>query len=136
MTRIRIPLALGCLVAALWLGGDWRDARRVHQAQDAIAGGRLVDAERLAASASGPGVAAEAARTRAIVALRLGDLAGAQRAIAEALKTAPNDWALRRDDAVLLLRSGDRRGARAQIRRALALNPRMPLPDGFVAPGS
>lgn len=132
MTRFRIPVALGCLVVAVWLAGSWRDARRVHRAQDAIAAGRLLDAERLAAAASGSSVAVEAARTRAVVALRLGDLARAQRDIAAALKRAPNDWALHRDDAVLLLRSGDRQGARAQIRRALELNPRMTLPDGFV----
>ncbi|UTI62599.1 hypothetical protein NBH00_14650 [Paraconexibacter antarcticus] len=119
-------------MAAVWLAGNWREARHLHQAQDAVASGRLVDAARLAASASGPMVDVDARRTQAIVALRSGDLAGAQRDIETALRTAPNDWALRRDDAVLLLRLGARSAARAQMRRALALNPRMPLPGGFV----
>lgn len=77
-------------------------------------------------------IRARAARANARAALLTGDLAGAERGLTRAATWAPNDWAVQRDLAVVLLRAGHRRDARVAIRRALALNPRLELPPGFV----
>ncbi len=62
-----------------------------------------------------------------------GRLREARAALERAVRRAPNDWVLRRDLAIVLLAAGARARARASLRRARALNPRMALPDGFVA---
>lgn len=109
------------------MASGWRDEHRLTQA---------ADAQRLAASASSPSSAARAARLQAEAALQQGDVPAAERAVARALRAAPNDWSLYRDQAVLLQRLGDRPGARGAIGRALGLNPRMVLPSGFSRPFS
>jgi Flp pilus assembly protein TadD len=53
-------------------------------------------------------------------------------AFSQALRRDPNDWALHRDYGQVLLQLGRREKAQARMRRALALNPRMRLPPGFV----
>jgi len=53
-------------------------------------------------------------------------------AFSEAARHSPNDWVLQRDYAIVLRELGKRAKARARMQRALALNPRMALPRGFL----
>jgi Flp pilus assembly protein TadD len=136
VTRLRIPLALCCLLGALWMASALRGEHRLSQAGDTLSAGQSAEARRLAASATGPAVASRAARITAEAALQQGDLAGAERAVEQALRSAPNDWSLHRDRAVLLLRLGRSEAARRAFGRALALNPHMVLPPHFSRPYS
>ena len=126
-----MPLALGCLLLAVYLGVAQRDAAKVDEANRLGVEGRFADAERAARSASRPPARD---RGRLVVAYALRDqgrLAEASRAFAAAARADPNNWALHRDHAVVLLRLGDRRQARRTMTRALELNPRMRLPPPF-----
>jgi Flp pilus assembly protein TadD len=73
-----------------------------------------------------------AQRVRAFGALQLADVATAERELQRAVRSAPNDWSLRLGHAVVLRRLNRRAAARNEFERALALNPRLTPPVGFV----
>jgi Flp pilus assembly protein TadD len=131
---LRIAAVVACLAASAWSLALLRDERRLDDAQQAVVEGRFGDAERLAASTSGPTIGARASRTAAEAAYHQGDLRGAERAMRTAVREAPSDWATHRDHAVVLGRLGNRSAAASEIAQAIALNPRMELPPGFARP--
>lgn len=121
-----------CIALAVYLGLAQRDESRLEDANRLGLSGDLRGAVR-AAGEVGDGPAR--ARADAVAAYALaaqGRSADAVPAFSRALRHAPNDWALHRDYGQVLLRLGLREKAQARMRRALALNPRMTLPPGFV----
>ncbi len=133
MIAARLPfiaLALACAVLGVWLAGASGDEARLERAGDDITAGR--NAEALAELKALDGEAAErAAALRGYARIGAGRLQRAQADLRAAVQRDPNNWLLQRDYAVVLLRAGERSRAKARMSRALALNPRMALPDGF-----
>ena len=129
---VSVLAAAACLALGGYLALAQRSESRLEQASDALAAGRPAAAldklDGLAGTAAG-----RASALRAQGHIAQGDLRAARRELRAAILRAPNDWVLRRDDAVVLLALGRRSPARREMRRALALNPRMELPPGFVA---
>lgn len=101
-------------------------------AERALSRGRAEVAVRLARDVDGQLRSARALRIVALAELQVGDLSAAERAAALAARAAPDDWARRYDHAVLLGRLGRRPAAAREMAAAIALNPRLPLPIGFV----
>jgi Flp pilus assembly protein TadD len=130
--RIRALLALACLAGAAFLLGPLHQERELHRADQALAAGRTADAIALTGGLDRRSVQDRAQRVRSIGALQLGDVVTAERELRRAVRAAPNDWSLRLDRAVLLRRLGRRAAARREYERALALNPRLTPPVGFV----
>jgi Flp pilus assembly protein TadD len=130
--RIRVLLALACLAGAAFLLAPLRQERELHRADQALGAGRTATAIALTRGLDRRSVQDRAQRVRWIGALQLGDVVTAERELRRAVKTAPNDWSLRLDHAVLLRRLDRRADARSEFERALALNPRLTPPLGFV----
>jgi Flp pilus assembly protein TadD len=124
--------ALACLLTAGYLGLHSRDESRVRRANELGSDNRLADAIREARRVSRAPASLRALAVEAKAATLLGDNRAAGRALVEALDRDPSNWQLHRDRAIVLLRTGDRRRARREMSRALALNPKMDLPRGFV----
>ena len=128
---VAMPLALGCLLVALYLGFAQRDAAHVDEANRLGVEGRFAEAERAARSAERPPARDRGKLVLAYALRDQGRLEEAARAFAQAARADPNSWTVHRDHAVVLLRLGDRPGARRAMARALELNPRMRLPSPF-----
>ncbi len=125
-------VALAAIVAALYLADAAQDAQRVERAERLIVDGRPAAALDEIDGVTGRPAGARALSLRAAELSDGGDIVAALDAYRRAAERAPDDWAVRRDWAVLLLSVGQRGGAQAQMDRALALNPRLELPPGFV----
>jgi Flp pilus assembly protein TadD len=125
-----LAAAVCCAACAFWLGGQAIEAGRIHQANDLGLQGRPAAALAKATGAS------RGARIRAVAAAQLGRFDEADRALRQAIDRAPNDWSAHRDRAVLLQQLGRTAPAAAELSRALALNPRLRLPAGFVIDSS
>ena len=134
-TRARLPyLALAALCAAIGMylalsrGGE----ARLKRAGEDVRAGRheqaLTELDGLGGQAAGR---AAALRGYAYVGRRQYERGAAE--LSAAARRAPNDWLAQRDYAIVLRRLGRRARARARMQRALALNPRMALPAGFLA---
>ena len=127
-----VGIALVCAVLGVYLAVSSRNEVRLGQARADVAAGR--DAQALAElEGLGGESARRAASLRGTVYLRRGRLARARVEFEAATRRDPNNWVLQRDYAIVLLRGGERQEARERMQRARALNPRMPLPRGFVA---
>lgn len=133
-TRARLPaLALAALCAALgiYLALSQGGEAQLRQAGVELDGGHNARALTDLGGADGQAAGrAHALRGRAYLAA--GRPAHASRELRLAVQRDPNNWEPQRDYAVALLQLGQRADARARILRALALNPRMALPVGFV----
>ncbi len=130
-----IPVAVGSLLAALYLAGAQRDAAHVDDANRLGAQGRYADAERAARRAEREPASTRARLVEAYALRDQGRIAEAERAFADVARADPNEWTVRRDHAVLLARLGRREAAAREMARALQLNPRMRLPPGFQRSG-
>lgn len=124
-----------CLLTAVYLGANDRDADRVRDADQRGAAGDYAGALRVARDVSAPPQDARALLIQAYALQALGRRPQASRAFARAAARDPNNWVIHRDWAILLAQLGRRTQARDEMTRALALNPRMALPTGFIAPG-
>lgn len=129
---VSIAIAAICLALGGYLARAQRSEHALARAQDAVAAGDPAAAlARLNGLGGQAADRADAVRADAHIAQhRYGD---AHHDLSAALRHDPNDWVLVRDDAVVLLALGRRPAAKAEMQRALALNPRMDLPPGFVA---
>jgi Flp pilus assembly protein TadD len=132
-TRLAAIGASGaCVLTAVYLWGARHDAVRAGTARGLLDEGRFGAAASKAATAPGD---AHALLVRAYALRDAGRSAAAGTAFAAAAAADPDNWVLRRDWAVLEAQVGDRAGAARQMAVALALNPRMKLPPGFLKPG-
>lgn len=129
-------IALIAAVAALAAAGYlWRQAggeRDLRAANDAAFERRWDDALREAREAEHGSTRSRALRVTAYVHFRRRDVEAFLPAARRALRARPADWELRRDYALAVLLRGNRAGARKQMALALATNPKMVLPQGFV----
>jgi len=138
MTGARLPsvaIAALCALTAIYLAQARNDAEVLREANQQGLAGRFDAAAR---TAHGLDRAPADARARLVEAHALEAArrpAAASDAYARAARRTPNDWVVHRDWAVLLNRLRDHRAASREIGRALALNPRMALPAGFVRGG-
>jgi len=128
-----VALALVCAVLGIYLAVSSRGEARLAEANIDLLAGRNTEA--LAELAGLEGEAGARAETLRGYAYRnSGRLQHARKAFQIAARRDPNNWVLQREYAVVLLRLGERAKARARMSRARALNPRAPLPRGFVGP--
>lgn len=130
-----VALALVCAVFGVYLAVSSRGEAALERAQSDLAAGRESAALAELDGLDGE-IGARAAALRAHAYRDSGRLRPARQALQTAVRRDPNNWLLQRDYAVVLLALGERAKARARMSRATALNPRMPLPPGFVTPGS
>ena len=136
MLAARLPLivlAILCAVFGILLAASSLREAALHRGQTELAAGRnaaaLTELERLDGDAAG-----RAAALRGRAYRNSGRLEPARLAFQTAVRRDPNNWVLQREYGEVLLALGERAKARARISRARALNPRMPLPPGFVEP--
>lgn len=129
---VSVLAAAACLALGGFLALGQRSESRLARATDAVAAG-TPDAALAELAELGGQAAGRAAAIRARAHAARGDLAAAQRELRATLRRDPNSWLAHRDDAVVLLALGRRAAARRELERALALNPRMELPAGFVS---
>lgn len=135
--RLRPALAGAiCLLGATYLWQSAEDAATVASVRESLAS----EAPRMAARGvrdvpSGHPVESAAAllEARALATLERDDRA--LEAYRRAARLQPASWVIPYETAIVLARAGDRAAARAQMARALALNPRLQLPPGFLRPG-
>jgi poly-gamma-glutamate capsule biosynthesis protein CapA/YwtB (metallophosphatase superfamily) len=127
-----LAAAAVCVLAASWLFSTRHYERRLELANAAGLRGdyRLAIAEAGAARA-GATTAGRAAAVRAYALLHLQRWRAASAGFADAVRSDPADWQLRRDWAQTLLIVGAQRAAARQMSDALALNPRMRVPPVF-----
>jgi len=133
MIAARLPfiaVALACAVLGVWLAAASGDEARLERAGDDVTAGRNAQALAELDDLEGDG-ADRAAALRGYAHLGANRLKRAQAELRAAVQRDPNNWLLQRDYAVVLLRAGERSRAKARMTRALALNPRMALPEGF-----
>lgn len=135
MLAARLPfVAIGLVGAVLggYLAVSSRGEARLDRANADLLVGR--NAQALAElDGLGGEIGRRASSVRGHAYFNLGRLRQARSAFQTATRRDPNNWITQRDYAVALLALGERSKARARMRRARALNPRMPLPPGFVA---
>lgn len=136
MNATRLPfvaVAVVCASLGLYLAVTSRDEARLGRANADVIAGRNADALAELEGLDGEaGDRAAALRGRAY--RNSNRLEPARRAFQTAVRRDPNNWVLQREYGEVLLALGERAKARARISRARALNPRMPLPAGFVKP--
>jgi len=126
-----VAVALVCAAFGVFLAVSGRGEARLSRANADVIAGR--NAEALAELDGLDGEIDRRAETvRGYAYLASGRPGPARKALQAAVRRDPNNWVLQRDYALVLLRLGDRAKARARMSRAKALNPRMPLPPGFV----
>ena len=124
--------ALACLLAAGYLALQSSAESKVRRANELGADNRLAEAIEEAKKVSRAPAILRALDVEAKAATLLGRFDVAAHALDRALERDPDNWRLRQDHAVILLRQRQRDLARREMSRALALNPRMTLPPGFV----
>lgn len=126
-----VAVALVCALLGVYLAASSRDEARLGRANADVLAGR--DTQALAElDGLGGEAGRRAAALRGYAEFGRGRLRPARVALQKAARRDPNNWVLQRDYAIVLLGLGERSKARARMRRARALNPRMPLPPGFV----
>ena len=127
-----VALALVSAVLGVYLARSSATEARLGRASADVRADRHADA---LAELRGLGGEAgrRAAPLRGYAHLGLGQVRKARAALRSAVRRDPNNWILQRDYAIVLLRLGERKRAGIRMRSARALNPRMPLPPGFVA---
>jgi Flp pilus assembly protein TadD len=125
-----------CVAAAayLWIGHE--DQHSLQEARDLAGRGEVAAALEKSREIDRSPADLEALELEASLLAALGRTEQAVDAFAHAVERDPNNWALRSNLAVVLMRSGRRGDARREMGRALALNPRMRLPAGFVLRGA
>ena len=128
---VPVAVAVVCAVLGVYLAMSSRGEARLHRADAHVLAGRNT-----AALAKLKGLDGEYERRawvlRGYAYFGTGRLERARVELQKAVRRDPNNWVLQRDYAIVLLRLGERPKARARMRRAVALNPRMLLPPGFV----
>ena len=135
MLAARLPfvlIGLVCSVLGAFLAVSSRGEASLARANAALVAGNHAEALSELEGLEGEH-ANRASAVRGYAYFGLGQLRRARAALQKAARRDPNNWFLQRDYGIVLLRLGERPKARARMRRALALNPRMPLPPGFVA---
>lgn len=133
-TRALLPyviVALLCGALGLYLALAQGGEAKLRRAGEDVRAGRsaqaLTELDGLAGQTSG-----RAASLRGDAYFDQRQYARAAVAFSEAARRSPNDWTLQRDYAIVLRKLGRVAKARARMQRALALNPRMQLPLGFL----
>lgn len=129
-----IATGVVCALTAAYFVSNARDANRVRDANELGAAGDYRGALRASDGVTRPPQDARALLVRAYALLGLRRGAAASTAFARAAARDPNNWVIHRDWGILLLQLGRRAQAGHEMGRALALNPRMPLPPGFIRP--
>jgi len=134
MSRARLPfvaMSLVCVVLGVHLAVSSRGEARLGRANAAVLAGNHARALTELEGLDGE-VGRRASAVRGYAYFGIGQLRRARARLQKAARRDPNNWVLQRDYAIVLLRLGERPKARARMRRAVALNPRMLLPPGFV----
>jgi len=126
-----VAVALVCALLGLYLAISSRGEARLGRASADLVAGRNAEALAELKGLEGQN-AGRAAALRGRALRDSGRLAPARRAFQVAARRDPNNWVLQREYASVLLSVGERAKARARMSRSKALNPRMPLPRGFV----
>jgi Flp pilus assembly protein TadD len=124
--------ALACLLASGYLALQSSAESKVRRANELGSENRLTEAITEARRVSRAPAVLRALDVEAKAARLLGRLDLADRALADALERDPSNWRLHQDRAVILLQQARKELARREMSRALALNPKMKLPPGFV----
>jgi len=134
MSRARLPflaISLVCVVLGVHLAASSRGEARLARANAAVLAGNHARALTELEGLDGE-VGRRASAVRGYAHFGMGQLRRARAELQKAARRDPNNWVMQRDYAIVLLRLGERPKARARMRRAVALNPRMLLPPGFV----
>jgi Flp pilus assembly protein TadD len=129
---VALVAAAGCLLGAFYLGSSWQDEHALREANDAGRAGDYATAVERAREVSHAPTKARALRTEAYALLAMGDVPGAVDAFRRAAEAAPNDADVRRGWSEALRRAGRPAQADRQLSRAIALDPGVALPPGFV----
>lgn len=124
-------ISLVCVVLGVHLAVSSRGEGRSGRANAAVLAGNHARALTELEGLDGE-VGRRASAVRGYAYFGTGQLRRARAELQKAARRDPNNWVLQRDYAIVLLRLGERPKARARMRRAVALNPRMLLPPGFV----
>jgi Flp pilus assembly protein TadD len=127
-----IAAAAVCLLGGFYLFRSDADADGLRLADEHRRAERHAAAVRAAAAVRRPPFDSHALRIRADALADLGRLREAEVAYRAAARRDPYSWRVQRDWAVVLRELGRRRQAARQMSIALALNPRMKLPAGFI----
>lgn len=126
-----IAVAVVCALLGVHLAVSSRGEARLSRATGDLLAGRNTEAlAELDGLKGAAGTRAAALRGRAY--RNSGQLGHARRSFQNAVRRDPNNWILQREYAEVLFALGERAKARMRMSRAKALNPRMPLPPGFV----
>ncbi len=123
--------AVGCLLITGYLGLAARDVDKVRDGVELLERGDYAGAAARVDGVRVQPASGEAALVRAYAARGRRDRRAAEQAFADALRSSPNDWAIRRDRALNLLDLGLRRRARREMSQVLKLNPSAPIPPEF-----
>lgn len=129
---LALAAAAGCLLGAWYLGSSWHDERVLESANTAGRAGDYRKAVSEARRVSQAPAKARALRTEAYAQLALGEIPAAITAFEQAADAAPNDASVRLGWAEALRRAGRPKLADRQLARAVALDPGVTLPPGFV----
>jgi Flp pilus assembly protein TadD len=130
-----LAAAVACLLTAGYFLRQNREEVKLRTANELGLQGRFADALDEARGIHRAPTVLRALVVEAQAAGLLGRVGVAVDALDQAIDRDPNNWILHRDRARALLRRGARDRARREMARALALNPRMELPRGFVRSG-
>ncbi len=124
-------VAVVCLLTAIYLGLQARDAATLRDANRLGLQGRYEQALREAQRVSRPPQRDRAALVQAYALRALGRPAAASAAFSAASQRDPGNWVIHRDWALVLSSLGRPAQARRELRRAVRLNPRMLAPAGL-----
>src|SRR5205814_2063162 len=120
---ISLALAAACAAIAIALAFASSDASRLRTAEDAGARGNYAAALHAARSVHNQPSLTRAYAVRAYASLGLGDAMDSLRWFRLAIRAAPADWTLRRDQALPLFLLGRLGAARSSLATAKHLNP-------------
>jgi Flp pilus assembly protein TadD len=129
---LALAAAGACLLTAGWLALHARDESALRAANTLGLHGHYAAAAARARTVHRAPAEGRALRVQAYAAAATGHLRDAAALFARAAARDPRDWELQRDWARTLLAAGRREAAARHMAAALALNPRMALPPGFV----
>lgn len=127
-----LAAAVICVLGAIYLGQGQQQASLVEKANQQGAAGRSREALATAERVHAPPQDVPAQLVQAHALEDLGRSRDASTMFARVVHREPANWVARRDWAVLLSELGNTSAAQQEMDRALALNPGMELPPGFV----
>lgn len=129
---VALTAAFAALLACGYLVRQASGERHLKRANELALAGDFRAAIAEAREADAGSTRPRALRVVAYSYFKLGDAERFLPAARRALREAPSDWELRRDYALVVALRGNRVTSRKQMNLALAANPKLELPFGFV----